>query len=59
MNDIGSVKRRPDGSLDTDHYRDIAHQLRSATARRWLQGLVSALVRGRPLTGPAATDGEP
>ena len=59
MNDMGSVKRRPDGSLDTDYYRDIAHQLRSATAWRWLRGLFPALVRGGPLTAPAATDGEP
>jgi hypothetical protein len=60
MDDTGKIERRPDGSLDTDHYRGIAHRLRSATARRWLQELIDILRRRRAKTstGPAAGDGQ-
>lgn len=56
MDDPGKINRRPVGSIDTDHYRDIAHRLRSAAVRRWLVGLVEILRRRRAdaPTGPAA-----
>jgi hypothetical protein len=61
MDDTGKIKRRPDGSIDTDHYRGLGRRLRSATARRWLQELVDILCRRRanPSTGPASGDGQP
>lgn len=43
MDDTARIERRPDGSLDTDHYRSIALRLRSAAARRWLKELTGIL----------------
>jgi hypothetical protein len=61
MDDTGTLKRRSDGSLDTDHYRGVAHQLRSAAVRRWLQDLMDVLHsrRANASTGRAAGDGRP
>ena len=61
MDDADTIKRRPDGSLDTDHYRDIAHQLRSQAARRWLHDLIDILRwrRRDALAGRRAGDGQP
>ncbi len=58
MDDTGKINRRPVGSIDTDHYRDIAHRLRSATVRRWLRRSIAILRRRRAdsSTGPAAGD---
>ena len=61
MDDTGKINRRPVGSIDTDHYRDIAHRLRSATVRRWLVGLIDILRwrRADASTGPAAGKAQP
>lgn len=47
MEDIGKIKRRLDGSVDTDHYTAMARRLRGAATRRWLQDLADGLFRRR------------
>lgn len=61
MDGTGKIKRRPDGSLDTDYYVAIGYGLRSAAARRWLQELTDGLRWRRANTsiGPAPGDERP
>ena len=57
MDDPDMIRRRPDGSLDSDYYRSVAHQLRSATLHEWLRGLLTRWA-GIKLTKPGASGGE-
>jgi len=61
MDDLGPIRRRSDGSIDTGYYRDVARRLRSATVQRLLLALTAILrsYRVNASTGPAAGDEQP
>ncbi len=48
MTDTSTIRRRPDGSIDTNHYGRIAHQVRSATL------VEGAAQMARPMTSAGA-----